>query len=194
MGLPYPHHAEAAVPLAAVAAQIPPFFRALGGDPGLKLQGGERQAHAWHDAGRLFLPDELALFADAELNRALYFWLAALAAEPEPAGDWLTRNRLAAATCLARMPGLAELYHRLVLALLPLRPDPATLDAPARAGELAIRAALLTPEHAPPAVDLAGVLPVPLWLHPSPPAGPPWLAPGARKQSGQPAPASVPDG
>jgi nitric oxide reductase NorD protein len=203
MSAHYPAHPEAAVPLTAVAAVIPPFFRALGGDPALKLQGSERQQHAWQDASSLFLPDSIELFADAKLNRELYFWLAALAAHelsaPEPDADWLTRNRQCAAACLAAMPGLAQLYQRLVAALLPLRPDPATLSGGARTAELAIRAALLDPAAAPPgdpvaAADLSGILPVPLWLHPNPPSSQAKPAAGASKQSGSAAPATRPDG
>lgn len=183
----YPNHAEAAVRLDDVHSVIPPFFRALGGDPALKLKPGDR----YQDEASLFLPERIALFADAALNRELYFWLAALSAEPVPAGDWLTRNRLAAAACLARMPGLELLYRRLVAALLPLRPDPAQLSGEAQQAERGIRAALLHPAVDPgPAANLSAALPVPLWLHPHPPASQAKPEAGAQKQSGQAMPSS----
>ncbi|SMF27064.1 nitric oxide reductase activation protein NorD [Pseudogulbenkiania subflava] len=187
----YRGHPQAAVTLAGVTRLAPPFFRAMGGDPALVLRStvgtehgarrsllervagiGEKVELAWSDRQALYLPEKLDLFPSATLNRALYFWLMALAAEPAPRGDWLTRNRLATQRCLERMPGLAASYHQLVGALLALRPDPARLAAPEAAVEQAIRQALQHPERE---VTLPEVKrppqPVPLWLHPAPPTG-----------------------
>lgn len=187
----YPSHPGAAVRLEQVHSILPAFFRALGGDPALKLKAGD----AYQDEASLFLPEQLNLFADAALNRQLYFWLAALSAEPIPPGDWLTRNRLASAACLSRMPGLAKVYQQLVAALLPLRPDPAQLTGEALQAERAIRAALLDPALDPgPLSSLASLMAVPLWLHPNPPKSQAKPDAGASRQSGQAAPSvDMPD-
>ncbi|WP_024302116.1 nitric oxide reductase activation protein NorD [Pseudogulbenkiania sp. MAI-1] len=187
----YRGHPQAAVSLASVTRLAPPFFRAMGGDPALVLRStvgtehgarrswlervagiGDKVELAWSDHQALYLPEKLDLFPDAALNRALYFWLMALAAEPAPPGDWLTRNRLATQRCLERMPGLAASYRQLVEALLALRTDPARLPAAEAAVEQAIRQALQHPEQE---VVMPEVKrppqPVPLWLHPAPPTG-----------------------
>ncbi|WP_159875435.1 nitric oxide reductase activation protein NorD [Aquitalea denitrificans] len=185
----YRGHSAAAVRLEQVAAVAPMFFRAMGGDPALALRStvgtehgarrrwlerisgtGERVELAWSDHQAFYLPEKIDLFADAALNRELYFWLMALAASARPDGDWLNANRQAAADCLAAMPGLAASYQRLVAAHLLQRPDPARLPVPEAAWERAIRQALLQPQQAldtpPPARP---PYPLPLWLHPAPP-------------------------
>jgi len=188
----YRGYPQAAVALAQIEKQAPLFFRAMGGDPALTLRTAVGTAHgarrrlleriagtgeqvelAWRDGQSLYLPEKIDLFPDAAHNRELYFWLMALAAQPQHGddGDWLTRNRRATAACLAAMPGLAALYQRLVTALLPLRDTPR--DAAAAAQEAAIRQALLQPEAAialPPC--RTPPQPVLLWLHPTPPTAP----------------------
>ncbi|KMJ53020.1 nitric oxide reductase [Vogesella sp. EB] len=188
----YRGYPQAAVALAQIEKQAPLFFRAMGGDPALTLRTAVGTAHgarrrlleriagtgeqvelAWRDGQSLYLPERIDLFPDAAHNRELYFWLMALAAQPQHGddGDWLTRNRRATAACLAAMPGLAALYQRLVTALLPLRDTPR--DAAAAAQEVAIRQALLQPEAAivlPPC--RTPPQPVLLWLHPTPPTAP----------------------
>ena len=187
----YRGYPDAAVTLAELEKQAPLFFRAMGGDPALTLRTAVGAAHgarrrlleriagtgeqvelAWRDGQSLYLPERLDLYPRAPLNRDLYFWLMALAAQPQPpahaAGDWLSRNAHASAACLRAMPGLAALYQRLVDALLPLRELPRQADA--RAQELAIRHALQHPEHAMPLpASRQPPQPVLLWLHPNPP-------------------------
>ncbi|WP_174874570.1 nitric oxide reductase activation protein NorD [Vogesella oryzae] len=180
----YPH---AQVCLSDIEQQAPLFFRAMGGDAALTIKTAVGTAHgarrrlleriagsntqlelAWRDGQSLYLPEKIDLYPDAALNRDLYFWLMALAAQPLPAGDWLTRNRLAAAACLAQMPGLAALSPRLVAALLPLRDMPREPAAAAR--EATIRLALQQPEADITLPQAAGApQPVLLWLHPEPP-------------------------
>jgi len=124
---------------------------------------------AWRDGQALYLPERIDLYPDAALNRGLYFWLMALAAQPPAQGDWLQSNSEGTARCLTTMPGLATLYQRLVAALLPLRNWPA--NGTGQAAEQAIRHALLQPGTA--TALPAGSpppQPVPLWLHPSPPS------------------------
>ena len=177
--------------LEQVAPQAPLFFRAMGGDPALvvrstvgsehgarrrwleRLAGtGTRVELAWQDRQALYLPEVIDCFPDAELNRQCYFWLMAQAAFDTGEGDWLQRNRCAAAQAITAMPGLAAHYQRLVAALLDTRPDPANLPAAEADVEQAIRAALTQPHQA---VALPPLTrppePVFLWLHPEPPTG-----------------------
>ncbi len=183
----YRGYPQAAVQLVDIEKQAPLFFRAMGGDPALTVKSAVGTAHgarrrlleriagsntqvelAWRDGQSLYLPEKIDLYPDAALNRDLYFWLMALAAQPLLPGDWLTRNRRAAAACLAQMPGLATLYQRLVAALLPLRDSPREPAAAAR--EAAIRQALQAPQQEVQLPASGGVpQPVLLWLHPEPP-------------------------
>lgn len=181
---------ECAAELAQVTAQAPLFFRAMGGDPALALRStvgtehgarrgwlqrlagtGARVELAWRDSQALYLPERIDCFPSAALNRDCYFWLLAQAAyAADSDGDWLSRNRLAAARALADMPGLAAVYHRLAAAALELRPNPASLPPAEAAVERAIQAALSRPEHAVTLPPLSRPpQPVPLWLHPQPP-------------------------
>ncbi len=90
---------EAAVRLKQIERTAGVFFRALGGDPGLRVAAatddlhgarrgllariagvGERAARARMDTATLRLPPEIDAFPEPALNRDLYLWLAALAA------------------------------------------------------------------------------------------------------------------
>jgi nitric oxide reductase NorD protein len=187
-------HPFAAVTLEEVAAPIGIFFRALGGDGGLQVEAAEASAHgarrgflqrlaglddkvelAWRDERSLRLPARIDLFPERALNRDLYIWLAALAAQQTgPTRDWLVESQDQARRTLTRFPGLRPRYRRLLDAHLDLRPDPRALPADERAREEAIRLALEDPgsvaclptARRPP-------YPVVLWLHPDPelPAG-----------------------
>lgn len=182
---------KARVELSQIERMAPVFFRALGGDAGLTLRAGSATAHgarrslmervagigdkielAWRDEATLYLPATLEVFPERALNRELYLWLIALAAhDVAPDAPWIVRNQAAARATLAALPGLAPRYRRLADALCALRPAPDNLQGAERAAEAAIRAALddpgsvdaFTPGRRPPA-------PVPLWLHPQPPA------------------------
>lgn len=184
-------HPAAAVELAEVRQAVATLFRALGGEPGLQVRAATETAHgarrrlleriagrgthielAWRDAETLRLPGRIAWFAERELNRELYLWLAALAACRPPAGDdWLQRNAGATAALLVRCPGLRPRYRRLMQAHIAQRPAPAGLRPEDAAREHAIRLALYAP--AAPAGPLPAArtppAPVPLWLHPEPP-------------------------
>ena len=97
-------HPEAAVHLADIEKVLGVLFRALGGDPGLRVAAaadtrhgarrrllervagtGEKTAHATLDLETLRLPATLAWFPERHLNRDLYLWLIALAAAAGPA-------------------------------------------------------------------------------------------------------------
>lgn len=177
-------HADAAVTLPEVQRTITLMFRAGGGAPGLRFAsaaatraGGPRgwlqrvagsgthAATARLDAEVLSLPPEVAVFADAALNRRLYLWLAALAAHYTPSGDWLADNLHATAAALAQFPGLRETHAALVAAQLALRPAPATLRGAAAAAETSVQRALRgEPLALPAGLKPADAAPVWLWL------------------------------
>lgn len=182
---------EAAVRLSEVQQATAMMFRALGGTRGLRVEAATETRHgarrglldriagsaqhvelAWRDEEALRLPARIAAFPDRALNRELYLWLAALAADGEHgAGDWLQRNAAATARLLERYPGLTVRYRRLVQAHLLQRPLPGSLKPDEARREEAIRLALLQPHD----VDFTlppgrrAPWPVPLWLHPAPP-------------------------
>ncbi|NVO15054.1 MAG: VWA domain-containing protein [Rhodoplanes sp.] len=153
----YPSFPEHAVTLDEMRSPLAVMFRGFGGEPGVQLAGAgarkfghrlgwrqriglgeERLDHPGRDTATLFLPDRIALFADPDLNRAHYRWLAAwFAVVPldtieEP--DLLRRDilllrrvRSTVGAVLRDFPGLAEPYHALCTAMAaarPLRPLP----------------------------------------------------------------------
>lgn len=184
-------HADAAVNLDEISKSAAIFFRALGGDSGLNLSAapatrhgarrnwkdklastGERVELSWRDGETLRLPAQIALFPERALNRDLYFWLVAIATcDLHKNSAWIVRNQQATLSTLARFPGLAQRYYRLVAALLLLRPHPKNLPKLEAAQEKAIRQALLQPGTV---QDLPSAhtafYPVVLWPHPNPPS------------------------
>jgi nitric oxide reductase NorD protein len=82
------------------------------------------------------------VFDDGDLNRALYLWLAAMAAVIQTTGDWVGDNRRATAAALQRFPGLTQRYGSLLAAQQALRPDPGRLKGMAAAAELQVQRAL----------------------------------------------------
>ena len=188
------HYPEAVVTLDEVSRPVGVLFRALGGDGALRVTAAEATTHgarrswmqriagsnqgvelAWRDEQTLRLPPQIDLFPERELNRALYRWLAALAAKQSAddvrqAQPWLQQNQQLTQELLEHYPGLRALYTQLLQAQLALRPDPTTLPAAEAPLERAIQQALKEPGT----VDEAFTLdsppqPVHLWLHPSPP-------------------------
>ncbi len=166
------NHPEAAVKLKEVERTAGVFFRALGGDPGLRVAAatddlhgarrsllkriagaGERAARARMDPATLRLPPEIDAFPERALNRELYLWLAALAAAHrgiaacgiDEADDEVRRNQLATCAALQAWPGLAPRYRRLVAAYLPTRPRPEKLPPAEAERERAIRQAIESP-------------------------------------------------
>lgn len=147
----YSHHPDAAVTLESVRPRLSVFFRALGGDRGVRLTAGtaaasahrlplldriglgtERVERAALDGDTLRLPAVIALFPDARLNEGLYEWLAAFFAHIDPAlapadplqADILLLRTAALTTTrtLARWPGLAPLHGTLAAATAARRP------------------------------------------------------------------------
>lgn len=181
---------EAAVRLTDISRTLGTFFHAMAGDAGLRVEAASAQSHgarrnwlqrlagtnrsielAWRDPESLRLPAQIAAFADPALNRQLYFWLAALAADDDrESGEWFTANQWHTCHVLQRFPGLRSIYERLVDAHLAQRPDPETLPPDEAAQEMVIRRALQQPGQVT-KIPEARVLPRPvlLWLHPHPP-------------------------
>jgi nitric oxide reductase NorD protein len=183
---------QAVVRLADMERTAGILFRALGGDPGLRVapaaevehgarrswlarlaHTGEKAAHAARDDETLRLPDEITLFPERSLNRDLYLWLiaqgAALNAEQALADNWIVANQAASAATLEAFPGFARRYRRLVDAVLAERPDPAKLPVDEAVAERAIRQALAEPGSVAslPAARKPPT-PVALWLYPAP--------------------------
>ena len=183
------HYPEAIVHLHEMRRTAGIFFRALGGEGGLRIENatdsdvyarrsilqriagtGKKTQYAWRDEETLRLPDSIALFPDKELNRDLYLWLTALSVVPAEGNDWISRNQSRTLKTLEIWPGLRSRYQKLLQAHLKQRPDQDTLPAKEACQESNIRLALsdssqsIILEYAkrPPQ-------PVTLWLHPSPP-------------------------
>ncbi|MBP8022123.1 MAG: VWA domain-containing protein [Azonexus sp.] len=166
------HYPDAAVALKTMERPLAIFFRALGGDAGLRVAAatadaygdrrtwlarvagsGERLSFARRDENTLRLPPQLDAFPDPALNRDLYYWLAAQAAcldrlpaeMTRPEIGYLRRNQAATLLALATWPGLASRYRRLVAAYLPERLPPGKMPPDEAERERAIRRALEDP-------------------------------------------------
>ncbi|MEW5783301.1 MAG: nitric oxide reductase activation protein NorD [Pseudomonadota bacterium] len=192
-------HPEAAVALKDIEKTLGVIFRALGGDPGLRIAAAadvahgarrrlmqriagtdSRAAHAALDRETLVLPPRLAVLPAPSLNRDLYVWLAALAASAGPALEkfseaWIVQNQFATWVTLQRYPGLTARYRQLVEAVLAERIPPEQMPADEAAQERAVRQALVDPgsvAELPPLTRkrAKALQPVPLWLYPVPPA------------------------
>lgn len=167
----YPDHPEAAVTLADVRPMLAVMFRTLGGgrhvevgavaaqDSGHRLtlrqrlgMAAERLPQSSLTETTLKLPERLALFPDARLNRDLYLWLTAFFSVAEPAEadedplradiKVLTAAHRGTAAALAAYPGLRARHRELTHVLAALRPK-----RPLRGEEVAVEAvvhALLT--------------------------------------------------
>lgn len=192
-------HDAAAVTLSDMQRTLHLMFRAAGGAAAVRVApaaetrvGGARDwlqrvaGTGTHAAtGRLepealSLPPVIAVHADPALNRALYLWLAALAAHLEPTGDWIADNRQASARALERFPGLRERNHQLLVAEVALRPDPSRLRGRAAEAERRVQQALAGQGDEP----VGGVRPdevAPVWLWLDTTAAAP-ATPGARDQ------------
>ena len=181
---------DARVELGGIQKKIALWFHAFGGDPALAIKAATREqwqarrswlarvagveSHvqfAWKNDQDLYLPGAIALFPQQDLNESLYLWLAALAGSDEATdrADWITASQQQVLRTLEQWPGLRKTYDRLVQTHLALRPAP---DTPAlQAAERIIHQALLQPGSVPASiVDPRALTPVPLWLHPFPPA------------------------
>ena len=163
----WPHFPEAAVTLDSLRGALAVFFRGLGGGVGVAIAGAaaeesghrltfrqrlgfdaERLEQPRLDGNALHLPPVLDLLPSADLNRALYFWLAAFFAHrvPEPLSvadplardlDFLRQARETSEIVLTHCPGLQGQHRRLCAALLASRPQRALPEQEAQV-ELAV--------------------------------------------------------
>ena len=180
---------KAAASLNTLAGSLGLLYRACNGEWGRELISTTATRHgarrgwlarlagvgmhaelAWCDTEALRLPEVIDLFPDAVLNRDLYRWLTALAAQTSDGSDWFAAQQDASQRLLTRFPGLAAIYGRLLPAVLALRPNPHTLPDDEAAVEVAIRKALREPGSV---ISLPHGrrpwTPIVLWLHPAPP-------------------------
>lgn len=190
---------DAAVCLDDIQTSIAIFFRAMGGEGGLRVEeatesdnfarrglmqriagSGKKNSFAWRDEETLRLPRRIALFDKPTLNRDLYHWLAAISAIELVPRFWLESNLARTRQTLDIWPGLLPLYTRLVDAHLQQRPkliesdtvqNKSGLTTGEISQELTIQAALRSPYTEASFSIAAKHAPqaVPLWLHPSPP-------------------------
>jgi len=183
------HYPEAVVHLDEIRRTAGIFFRALGGEAGLRIENatesevharrsilqriagtGKKTQYAWRDEETLRLPESIALFPERQLNHDLYLWLTALSVIPAEGDNWISRNQCRTLKTLKTWPGLKARYEQLLTAHLQQRPDPDTLPVSEASQEKAIRLALSRPTET---VSLEYAKrppqPVTLWLHPSPP-------------------------
>lgn len=195
-GFTYP---DAGVTLVSVRPSLAMLFRALGGAPGVEVAevapslvqhrqvmrrklGAERDREwvARFDGEKLGLPPVMEAFPDADLNRAAFFWLTALAAVTDigrldldgtgPAQDCaqIRANGAAANRACLACPGLRDQYHAMAAICAEARTD---MYRPAQetALERAIRDQLCGLRPALNAIDLNArhympCAPVPIWL------------------------------
>ncbi len=183
-------HPKEAASLHMMARSLGLLYRACGGEWGQELISTTATRHnarrnwlawlagigthaelAWCDSEALRLPEVIDLFPDAGLNRDLYRWLTALAAQTSDGSDWFIAQQKASQHLLARFPGFAATYGRLLPAVLELRPNPHALPDDEAAAEVAIRKALKEPGNV---ISLPHArrpwAPIVLWLHPWPPS------------------------
>ena len=182
---------EAAVTLEDIRHTAGIFFRALGGEGGLRIENateatnnarrsvleriagtGKKTQYAWRDEEALKLPERIALFPSQQQNRDLYLWLIALSAveiDESQYPDWISRNQARTRLTLQIWPGLESRYQSLLEAHLKQRPKLAELAKQEAQQESAIRQALQNPTQKV-TLQYAKRPPqaVPLWLHPAP--------------------------
>ena len=140
-------HPEAVVALRDLERTAGTLFRALGQDSSLRVAATDVQYGAFLQQDTLRLPQWIAHFPEARLNRELYYWLIALAAnfEADAASDWETNNKAAVQRTVARHPGLRQRLERLRAAAADMQPSPLLLreppqaNVPAAAGKVGTR-------------------------------------------------------
>lgn len=147
----FPHYSSAAVSLESVSGSLAVFFRASGGASGIAVTSAAARVSrhrlslrqrlgldeevldlARLDEESLLLPPSIAFFDNQELNRDLYYWLAAMLAVMEPATAFkdplrqdisaLRQMVVTTKRVLDEFPGLHSRYCRLQQAMLAIRP------------------------------------------------------------------------
>ena len=181
--LDYPEHS---VDLFQCNIDLALVHGAFGGDPGKRisntfvrksknsrnwLQKLAGTADSWAlpyvDHEFIRLPETLAVFPDADLNRRLYRWLAVLAVFIKtPSVDTSMANQQATRALLAAYPGFSNDYHDLTNAIIQLRPIPKSPENILL--ERTICQALQQPGSVAEKVDLDNAYPIWMWIYPAP--------------------------
>ncbi len=185
---------QAAVELSQIQTGMQMLFRALGGDAGVSISASQASRHhgyrnwlqkishtadrvelCWRNSEYLFLPQTLACFPERELNRLLYLWLVALSSQQVRPAHWLQQQQDGIQQLLRQLPGMRTMFERLSQASLLQRADLARLPARLQAAEQALCALLRDPWQALPSAlpepaIFAQLEPIPMLLHPAPPA------------------------
>ncbi len=188
---------ESAVQLSQINKPLGIFFRALGGDNGLRIVESTATQHyakrnwkqklagtgkyvelSWQDEETLHLPKQIDVFPSIELNKDLYYWLAAISAQvlENPSArsrglqGWFGYCQTLTLDVIKRFPGLAPRYQRLVDAYLAIRNIDDKFTDQEQAQEDAIAQALKQPGSID-SIPVTGFAPKPvmLWPHPNPP-------------------------
>ena len=188
---------DSAVTLLQVSKPLGIFFRALGGDNALRIVESTATQHfakrnwkhrvagtgkyvelSWQDEDTLHLPKQINFFPDTDLNKDLYYWLAAInahtlenpSARARGLQGWFIYSQKITLEVLQRFPGLESRYNRLVSAYLQLRNIDEQFNEQEQSQEDAIAQALTRPgciEQLP--TSQYAPKPVLLWPHPNPP-------------------------
>lgn len=179
-----------------VAKSVGVVFRAMGGDAFKRVESASARDYivrrsllqkisgtnqqislAWQDDESLRLPESLAVFPTAELNRDLYIWLAVLAAHHHRYHQgrfthWANDNQMMVASVLNQYPALVNRYHRLAEAFVQSRTSHAKQRTKRPKDEQLMEKAIIDAVLKPgsvsdfPAVNFAPEA-VCLWLYPS---------------------------
>lgn len=179
---------QAKVNFADISKSVGVVYRALGGDAIKRVEAAGARDYlirksflqkiaadntpvslAWQDEETLRLPESLAVFPEAALNRDLYIWLAVLAAHHQGRfKHWAIDNQQLVVNVLEKFPSLIPRYNKLAKAFVEHRADHSKRPEAEQKMEAAIQQAILTPGSVTdfPAVDYAPQA-VYLWLYPS---------------------------
>lgn len=179
---------SAQVNLLDIKQQLTLFYRGLGGEAGkmivpaqarefnnkrkfIQRLAGTNYKHqvSWQNDETVNLPIEISYFPDPALNKALYFWLTALAAKLPYMKHWFLDNQQACVELLRERPGLKKIYQQLLRASIEHRMPLNELQGDERKREEAIRKALHHPGSVTQLPHAKSELhPICLWLYPPP--------------------------
>jgi len=178
---------QAAISFSQLSRGLSIFYRAAGGDPAktmsctdkrrlrtrrawlVRVAGTQQRfSMAWQDEKGVYFPEQIDLFSQTELNKTLYFWLAAMAAQLPLHFDWFRDNQIATRTLLDRYPGFREHYRMMAATLVTQRKNLICKTEAEKRREKVIIHALNHPVDCIefPVADRDSH-PVPLWLYPA---------------------------
>lgn len=191
-----PSFPEAAVDLTEIQKPLAIYFRALGGDKALKISftgaqkihshrnwiqkiagAGKQMSLAHFQRDHLYLPESIDHFANIEYNRALFYWLAAMASHNlSPHKDHLfLHNMFLTLSCLKQWPGLKANHKSMVKQHITQRQAIHKLPIKLQQAEQLLRDYLLGMSEGQlpkrneiSTQQLVQLSPVPFWLYPNP--------------------------